>query len=233
MKLNLIYYKNLLDASVEEMFAAIGDMFRRLDDGSYVFCGGWDKAKLQRLLEQCLKDVMLELIEPSTKTFDKYVIIGSCYPIDNLLLVWKSQSYFPKKLEKFILEKPNIKYMLREHDICIDIEMLNSIFADVFSKLFKSNYASKLLGKSFSNVIFVSHSFLDCYAMFKVIKWAYGNTSCVNLWKEKMMKQMQHLVALNELIAKYVQKKTCMNNSLKLKEYAREVKDYLDEKLGL
>ena len=204
MKLNLIYYKNLLDASIEKMFASIGNMFRRLDNGSYVFCGGWNKTKLSREFEHCLRKTMLEVVLPNTKTFDKYVVISSCYPIDNLLFTWKSQSYFPKKLEKFILCRPNLKYILKECDICIDLEMLNDIFIDTFNKLFNHNYIIKLLGENFSNVIFVSHSFLDCYAMFKVIKWAYGSSSCVNLWKEKMTNQMQHLIALNELIAKYI-----------------------------
>lgn len=175
---------------------------------------------------------MLEIIEPASVTYDKYIIIGSCWPIDNLLLVWKDRSYFPKKLEALVMEKPTVKYLLREKDICVDIEALNDIFNGTFSKMFKEGYATKLLGKSFSNVICVSHSFLDCYALFKIIKWTYGNSSCINVWKEKMHSQMQHLVAVNELIAKYVQKKTSMNNSFELKKYAKEVKDYLRDKIG-
>ena len=232
MKLCLLYYKNLLDAAVEKLFASIGSMFTKLDDGTYVFSSGWSKSKMSKLFEQCLKESMLEVVEPATKTHDKYIIIGSCWPIDNLLLTWKDRSYFPKKLEALIMEKPTVKYLLREKDICVDIDALNEIFLETFNKMFKDGYVAKLLGKSFSNVICVSHSFLDCYAVFKTIKWAYGSSSCINVWKEKMHTQMQHLVAVNELIAKYIQKKTLMNNSLSLKKYAREVKDYLREKIG-
>lgn len=41
MKLCLIYYKNLLDATIEKMFASIGDMFVKNDSNQYVFASGW------------------------------------------------------------------------------------------------------------------------------------------------------------------------------------------------
>ena len=215
------------------MFARIGSMFSRDGNGMYVFSAGWSEAKLAKLFEKCLRSTMLEVVLPSTQTYDKFIVIGSCWPKDNLLLKMRNGSYFPSKLEKLIVEKPSVKYLLREKDICIDIEMLNNIFINAFNKMFNSNYALKLLGKDFSNVLFVSHSSLDCYALFKVIKWAYGSSSCANFWKEKMQSQMQHLVAVNELIAKYVQKKSCMNKSKELKLCAKEVRDYLREKIGV
>ena len=91
----------------------------------------------------------------------------------------------------------------------------------------------RFLGDGFTNVIFLSHSHLDCYALFKIVKHLYGNSNCINVWKEKMSRQKQHLVAVNELIAKYVQKKNEMNKSIELKEYAREIRDYLREKIGV
>lgn len=234
MKLNLIYYKNLLDAAVEKMFASIGRMFSRADDGTYVFSGGWSEMKLARLFEQSLKEVMLEVIAPAAETNDKYIVISSCWPKDNLLLKLKNGSYFPKKLAALVDERPCIKYLLREKDICIDIESLNRIFIDCFSRMFNdSQHVSKLLDGDFSNVIFISHSHLDCYALFKIIKHIYGRSNCVNVWKEKMLEQKQHLVAVNELVSKYISKKTCMNRSRELKEYAREVRDYLKEKIGV
>lgn len=233
MKLNLIYYKCLLDSAVEKMFDVIGSMFVRDSNGAYVFSGGWSEARLEALLETCLSEAMHEVIVPAHKTFDKYVVISSCWPKDNLLLKMKDSAYFPKKLDKLLSSKPEVKYLLREKDICIDILALNHIFIKVFNKMFNdSKHAAKVLGAGFSNVIFLSHSHLDCYALFKVIKHIYGNANCVNMWKEKMSCKMQHLVAVNDLISKYVQKKTCMNKSNELKMYAREVKDYLKEKIG-
>ena len=75
MKLNLIYYKNLLDASIEKMFASIGSMFSRSEDGTYVLSSGWSKAKMSKLFEQCLKDSMLEIIEPSA-----IICFGNAFP---------------------------------------------------------------------------------------------------------------------------------------------------------
>ena len=150
-----------------------------------------------------------------------------------MLLKLRDSSYFPVKLEKLLNDKPDIKYLLKEKDICIDTELINSIFIDTFNKMFNNDYALKLLGEDFSNVIAVSHSYLDCYAVFKVIKWAYGHSNCINVWKEHMQEQTQHLVAINELISKYVPKKTYMNKSKELKACAKEVKDYLKEKIGV
>lgn len=66
MKLNLIYYKNLLDSAVEKMFARIGSMFSRDGNGMYVFSAGWSEAKLAKLFEKCLRSTMLEVVLPST-----------------------------------------------------------------------------------------------------------------------------------------------------------------------
>ena len=66
MKLNLIYWKCLLDSSLEKMFDVIGDMFTQDDDGTYVFSGGWNESKMSKLFESCLRETMLEVIVPST-----------------------------------------------------------------------------------------------------------------------------------------------------------------------
>ena len=234
MKLNLIYWKCLLDSAVEKMFDVIGNMFTRTDDGTYVFSSGWSEAKMSKLFENCLRESMLEVIEPSDETSDKYIVISSCWPKDNMLLKLKNGSCFPKKLDNLINERPSIKYLMREKDICIDIESLNNVFISCFNKMFNNaNNILKLLGNSFTNVIFLSHSHLDCYALFKIVKHIYGNVNCINVWKEKMVSQTQHLIAVNELISKYIAKKTCMNRSQELKTYAKEVKDYLQEKIGI
>lgn len=234
MKLNLIYWKCLLDSTVEKMFDVIGSMFTRANDGTYVFSLGWSEAKMLKLFKKCLRESMLEVIEPCTKTSDKYIVISSCWPKDNMLLKLKNGSYFPKKLDNLISKRPNIKYLLREQDICFDIESLNNIFITCFNKMFNdSKNALKLLNGDFTNVVFLSHSHLDCYALFKIVKHLYGNSNCINVWKEKMFSQKQHLIAVNELISKYISKKTYMNRSQEMKTYAKEVKDYLREKIGV
>lgn len=231
MKIRLIYYKNLVDAAFEKMFASIGCMFTKTDDGEYVFAGGWSQAKTTQLFVRCLQDVVHSIVVPCTKTYDKYIIIGSCWPKDNLLLKFKDNAYFPKKLEQLVVSQPEIKYLMREKDIHVDLHTLNTVFISTFNKMFKYG-ACSVLGNEFKHVMMLSHSHLDCYALFKISKWTFGNSNCVNVWKEQMQGQMQHLVAVNELIAKYVQKKTQMNKSDELKQYAKEVKGFLREKLG-
>ena len=90
-----------------------------------------------------------------------------------------------------------------------------------------------IVGKNYSNMIVISHSHLDCYMMFKTIKWAYGRSNCINIWKEKIEKPQEILLSLNDELAKYIKNKCLLNISGKFKKYAREVKDYLDMKLNV
>lgn len=91
----------------------------------------------------------------------------------------------------------------------------------------------KMLGSDFSNVVAISHKNLDCYMMFKTIKWVYGNSNCINIWKEKMPNAHECLVAINELISKNIKNKSKMNKSSLFKKYALEAKCYLDEVLSI
>ena len=67
--------------------------------------------------------------------------------------------------------------------------------------------------------------------MFKTIKWAFGNSNCVNVWKTSMQNVKPCLVAVNDLVSKYIANKTAMNKSKDFKAIALEVKSYLDEKI--
>ena len=234
MKLNLLYWKCLLDIVVEKMFNTFGSLFTKTSSGIYVFSGGWSEHKMHSLFESCLKEVMCEVISRNCDRYDKFIVISSCWPKDNMLLSLKDSSYFPKKLDLLIKTKPGVKYLLREKDICIDIESLNRMFIDAFNKMFNDRrYAERIAGNCSSSIVFLSHSRLDCYALFKIVKHIYGSSNCVNIWKEKMSKQTPHLVAVNDLISKYIAKKTCMNRSQELKACAKEVKDYLKEEIGV
>ena len=90
----------------------------------------------------------------------------------------------------------------------------------------------KILKTSRKDIIFMSHSKIDCYAMFKTIKWAYGNSNCVNVWKASMQDVKPCLVAVNDMVSKYIANKTAMNRSPDFKKIALEVKSYLDEKIN-
>lgn len=105
--------------------------------------------------------------------------------------------------------------------------MLNSAIDNVFDDLFKS---SKLLGDGYENVFCIKHQSLDCYSMFKTIKWVYGKSSCVNLCKTLDLPD-ECLVAVNDLVSKNVKNKSALNSSLRFKKIAIEVRQFLQEKI--
>lgn len=152
-----------------------------------------------------------------------------------MLLKYKDMSSFPDKLDEMLSNKPNIKWVMRENDIEIDIDCINEVCIDIFNDMFTDDKCiSKLFGKDYANVIVASHKNLDCYMMFKTIKWAYGSSNCKNLWKEQMTNNRQdNLIALNDEIAKNIRCKSKLNHDATFKQYAYEVKDYLDMKLKL
>ena len=214
-------------------FDVYNDVFTK-QDGKYVLSIGMSKAQMKSILEDAVAHELRAICKDDQKTKDKYVLIGACYPKDSLLLDFKDGSYIPKKIEKALKEKPSMKWMLREDDICIDIDLVNDIFVELFNDMFnKPKKILSLLGDHYSNVIVVSHSHLDCYMMFKTIKWAYGKSNCKNVWKEDMQGHREVLMSLNDELAKHIRNKCLLNISGKFKAYAREVRDYLDERLGI
>lgn len=231
MKLNLIYYKNLLDGVIEFFVDSYNDCFVREND-RYIFSAGMSKTKLKTILEQYVVDAINQINSEVVNKNDYLIVIGSCYPINHLLLQFKDDEYFPKKLQSILDNKPSLKWILREKNIEIDIDLINEILIDIFNSFFTSQNKCQ---KTFSanNVMFVQHSHLDCYMMFKVIKWIYGNCNCINIWKDHLANQQMHLVALNDLISKYIQNKNAMNKSKQFKSYAFEVKEYLNNKLQI
>lgn len=87
----------------------------------------------------------------------------------------------------------------------------------------------KLLGKEWTNVHFIQHSKLDCYSMFKTIKAIYGKANCINVWKDKMQDIKLPLVAVNDLIDRYIHNKADLNKLPEFKIAIKEVKQFIDE----
>ena len=230
-KLNLLYYKNLLDLCFYKFFALHEDCFVK-DGDCYVLAKCPSRTKLQQIFTALLKDVLLAYVKPySLLDANYYFIIGSCMPKSNLLLKFKD-GYFPEKLSKAIDGKLQLKYLLKEHDIKIDIVLFNQVFIDIFDKLFRSRDAvCKFLGNKYKNVIFVMNKQLDCYAMFKTIKFLYGRSNCTNIYADKFKDKRSPIVAINDLICKYVHNKVALNKSAEFKKAVAEVKQFIDEKL--
>lgn len=173
-----------------------------------------------------------QVLQDARAKDDILLVIGACYPKDNLLLKFKDDCYFPSKLARVIKQKPAVKWLLAEPDIEVDIDLLNEVFNSIFNKRFRS-CSAKRSDASSQKAIYVSHSSLDCYMVFKTVKWAYGSSNCKNLWKEVLEGHRQNIVAINDLVSKYIHNKSRMNKSQEFKKCALEVKDYLDGKLGL
>lgn len=231
MKLNLIYYKCIVDMALEELVNCCGDMFTR-ENGKYVLGLNISKKRLEDALEKLVDKEIRSIVEQYSKD-DVFLVIGSCYPKDNLLLALKDNHYFPSKLSKLIDNKPALKWLLAEKDIEIDIDLFNELFIKIFNKKFGRKEPKRSSNIKSSKVVFISHSKLDCYMMFKTIKWAYGSLNCTNVWKDKLSNRRQNLIALNDLVSKYVHNKSRANKSLELKRYAQEVKDFLNKRLGM
>lgn len=229
MKINLIYYKNILDGVVEKFVSIYGNCFVKEGD-NYVFSGGFSQCKMKNILRQYVVDAIIQVMSTVVGNYDKLIIIGSCFPSNHLLLQFKHDSYFPTKLSNLIEIKPHLKWLMKEKDIAIDIDLLNQLLIDIFNEFFMSQKKCENTFHS-NDVVFIQHNSLDCYMMFKVIKWIYGNCNCTNVWKDYLTNQQCHLVAINDLISKYVQNKHEMNKSQKFREYACEIKEYLENKL--
>ena len=229
MKLKLIYYKCLLDVATRNLFASINDQFTKDESGHYVFSGQFS-SKLEKLFFSKLRDAIDNFAPVESNSL--CIVIGSCYPKDNLLLSFKDNRYFPKKLSGLIESRPALKYILKEDDIDVDIGCLNQMFNGSFCKMFAdSRCISKILKTNRKDIIFMAHRKIDCYAMFKTIKWAFGSSNCVNVWKTSMQDVKPCLIAVNDLVSKYIANKTAMNKSKDFKAIALEVKSYLDEKI--
>lgn len=226
-KFNLLYFKNLLDISLCKFFELYNDDFQKIN-GKYVL-STISKSKLvsifRTLIIQTLKEHLIEydILHPNY-----YLIIGACNPKDNILLSNKEQSYFPVKLQKCIDSEYKLKYLLKEKDIDIDIIQFNDICLEIFNDFFAKNKVGKYFGKQFEkNVIFITHKHLDCYTMFKVLKSIFGKANCVNMYLEKFSNQKLPIVAINDLIDRYIHDKKSLNKNDQFKNIISEINNYL------
>lgn len=234
MKLYLLYYKCILDRVVEQFVDQFKDAFSN-QDGKYVI--GLDKPKstmvsmFSQLVDECT-DSIVESIQAFSQN-DILVVIGSCYPKDNLLLEFKDDSFFPARLSKMLEDKSSIKWLMRESDIEIDISLFNELLIDIFNQRFNQRFNKSYKCSLQYKTLYVAHKRLDCYMMFKTLKWIFGNSNCINVWKECLSSDRQNLVALNDCISRYIHNKSQMNRSKDFKKCALEVRSFMQNKLGI
>lgn len=227
----LLYFKNLLDIAFVQFFDKYNNYFQKID-GNYVFSAECDAQKLASILKKTIVETLLK----TTVKYDRlkptyYLIIGSCMPKDNMLLKFKDMQYFPQKLDKVLQSSVQLKYLLKEKDIKIDPVLMNNACIMIFNEFFTKKEV-KLKKETYKNIIFVQHKNLDCYSIFKLIKHIFGRNNCINM-REEMFKDIKTpIVAINDLIDKYVNK-TCMNISGEFKLAGKELAQYITEKISL
>ena len=126
MTFNLIYYKSIIDNAIGQFVSCFENAFRK-DGSKYVLSLSTTKHKLYSMLCQCIDNTIDKALSQKKKK-DICIVIGSCYPKDNLLLEYKDSDYFPKKLEVLLHNRPALKWLMRETDIEIDIDLFNEVF---------------------------------------------------------------------------------------------------------
>lgn len=226
-KLNLLYYKNIVDCAIKGFVSANNDMFVK-DGDNYVFAKSITRQMLMKRMKVFVLNELGKYIEPySILNPNHYFIIGSCFPKDNILLSRASESkYFPEKLKKLIQRPDNLKYILKEKDIKIDIEMFNCVLEDIFNNLFRNS-------KKLDNIHFIRHNRLDCYAMYRIIKDGYGASNVVNLHKKHMSNIKSAIYSVNEMIDLYVHGKKEVIRSSELEFIRAEIIQFVNKSMGL
>lgn len=221
----LIYFKHLLDIAFKEFFSECNDFFIKEDD-KYVLVSNISKTKIRRCFKSIVQKQLDNIITPFDRLEPQYLfVIGACMPKNNILLKYKDNNYIPQKLQKLLDSEYDLKYVLCEDDIYIDIVMFNQICLDIFNSYFKN------IHKHDQNVFFIMHNRLDCYMMFKCLKQILGKKNCINEYLAKFKDNAQPIVALNDMLARYVHNKSLLSSDAEFKQAFLEVKQLVDQLL--
>lgn len=224
-RIKLLYFKNVLDVCFRRFFEDFNGSFTRALNGDYVLSDAPQPEKTRKYFVERVKEVLnrhVRLFDPLAPEY--FFIIGGCDPRDNMLLDFADRR-LPERLVRVLESDPCPKYVLRENDIKIDIGFFNSLVDGLFADFFARRTA---FGADWPHVFAVKHRRLDCYSVFKVLKYLYGRSSCVNVWKDEFEDRRHVLVAVNDLIDRYVRDKAAANRSREFKMIVAEVKEYCD-----
>lgn len=222
-KFHLLYFKDLLNVAFIKFFEEFNSQFVKIGN-EYHLGQSVSMSSIEKFFKTAI-DSMLNEITASydvLKSPNYYFIIGACQPKDNYLLAFKTKS-FPKKLNSLLNCKTQLKYILKEKDIKIDIVKFNEACCNVFNDYFFDRAKANK-----PNVVFLTHKNLDCYSLFKMLKCIFGNTNCINMQKVYFDKFNSSIVAINDLIDMNIHCKYKANKDPKFKKMFREIQQYLD-----
>ena len=211
-KINVLYYKHILDKSFQRFFNDYNDSFVK-SNGEYVFSKLIAKNKLIKIFRKYIVDeIKGHITEYSISDLNYYIIIGSCFPKDNILLKYKQDNYIPEKIFNIIEKYPNIRYFLKETDIHVDLMLFNDVFENVFEYLRERKNILKEFGKNTTNLYMMWNDRLDCKMMYETIRHIFGKVNVVNLHKKNKITDSV-INSLNENIDKYVHGKHSLIDS--------------------
>jgi len=227
MKLKTVDYTCILDSALASAVQEHEDEFVKSQSGEYVWAGSF--AKRARCLENKIRQLVESLASECKKNGDMLVVLSSCFPKDNVLM--SLESSMPAKLKSFISDHPDMKWLLREKGINVDMSLVNETADKVFKKLARESLREKEETGHASRVL-VSHRCLDAYALEKIVSWAYGSSVCSRMLGESS-KHLKALVPVNKILGESLKHKDALNRSQRLKDAAAEVRDYMDSMLGI
>lgn len=225
-KFQLLYFKDLLDIAFCKFFDDYNDQFIKVN-GEYHLGNAISLSEIEKSFKSTIDAVLLKTIKPYDvlKHPDFYIIIGACQPKDNYLLRFKTKS-FPSKLNAILSANVQLKYLLHEADIKIDIAKFNEACCNVFNQYFNSaNFVDK------SNMIFLTHRQLDCYSLFKMLKCILGNANCINLKQQAFASNKSSILAVNDLIDANIVDKSKANKDREFKKIYQEVKQFIEMRI--
>ena len=224
-----ISYYALLDEAMVYFFQDMNDSFIKLEKENgridYIF------AESHMKLRQYFNQIIPKIILSKTKPFDMfnqkyYFIIDDCSPKDNIYL--KNASHLPKKLAVLLAKDLDIKYVLAESDIKLDLVTLNSIFDSYFDQMFGG--ARKRLGGLLAdrrNVFFVRNSSMD-YTMVKKVGYSlFGRKYVDKIQLNEHSQKKKQLININCVLSRYVEDKNSLKRSDEYKLIEGEVRQYL------
>lgn len=161
---------------------------------------------------------------------DITLVIGSCSPKDNILLKFADKASLPKWLSKMLSnERAQLKYILREKDILVDIVKFNQACVSAFNCFFGEFIGKKKLHIP-TSIMFVAHKKLDCYSMLKVLKFIFGKKNCVSIHEQITSMKTSPIVATNDVIDRCVKDKTLANRDPEFKRIVKEVEQYVKQR---
>lgn len=222
----LLYWKSVLNDCLLEFFRRHNVDFSK-GGGKYVLGKAYSKSALADEFRELAVAELSKYAPVWDPMRPEYLfVIGGCEPEDSLLL----KTPRGKRISLSAWSRPRgLKYFLAENDIDVDMKAFIGAFDSVFARFF-SGEDEWLNGRR--NVVFVKHKLLDCYTVFKALKFIYGPSACVNTYKEKGESARECLLSLNELVDADVTDKTSLNGMPEFKKAVKELKAFLEEKIG-